>query len=177
MNWVIKHLFYLFFNLFLNNFYLCFFLLIQVSLGYFIDKSEIYFDYNNPLYSEDINLVFGFETKSFNALIFKSKSERTSKTIVIEIVNIFIIFFYFQNNLTKKLFIIKKSGFIQATFNDGYGTKSFHKFSKYMVNTKEYHVLLLIVIDNNSTVTLDKLPSDKTIISEKCKSNKCNFIK
>ncbi len=58
-----------------------------MSLGYFIDRSEIQFEYNNPLYSEDISLVFGFETKSLNALLFKSKSHRTSKTIFVEIVS------------------------------------------------------------------------------------------
>jgi len=59
-----------------------------VSLGYFLDKSEMKFEYNNPLYSEDISLVFGFETKSMNALLFKSKSQRNSKTIIVEIVSI-----------------------------------------------------------------------------------------
>ena len=65
-------------------------------MGYFLDKSEIKFEYNNPLYSEDINLVFGFETKSMNALLFKSKSQRTSKTIIVEIVSIRFLGYFFS---------------------------------------------------------------------------------
>ena len=57
-----------------------------VSFGYFVDKSELYFNYNSPLYAEDISLVFGIETKSLNGLIFKAESSRTGKTIIIEIV-------------------------------------------------------------------------------------------
>ncbi len=65
-------------------------------MGYFLDKSEIKFEYNNPLYSEDISLVFGFETKSMNALLFKSKSQRTSKTIIVEIVSIRFLGYFFS---------------------------------------------------------------------------------
>ena len=57
-----------------------------MSLGYNLQESTINFEYDSPLYTEDSNLVFGLETKSSNSLIFKAKSERTSKTIVVEIV-------------------------------------------------------------------------------------------
>jgi len=53
---------------------------------------------------------------------------------------------------------------VQATFNDGYGTKNFHKFADYPVNTARYHILRLTVnADNNSTLSIDSLPSQKKI--------------
>ncbi len=70
-----------------------------MSIGYYIEKSTVNFDYNSPLYTEDSNLVFGLETKSPNALLFKAKSERTSKTILIELVRVFQkLFIFFQEN-------------------------------------------------------------------------------
>lgn len=60
----------------------------DASLGYLLNRSQLLFDYTSPLYAEDISLVFGFETKSANGLLFKSISQRTRKMIIIEIVSL-----------------------------------------------------------------------------------------
>ena len=64
----------------------------DISLGYHLNRSQLYFDYTSPLYTEDIHLVFGFETKSPNGLLFKSNSESSRKNIIIEIVRYSLIY-------------------------------------------------------------------------------------
>lgn len=45
------------------------------------------FDYKSPIYWQEDNLVFGLETDSSNALVFRSFNQRTNRSIAIELVN------------------------------------------------------------------------------------------
>lgn len=76
-----------------------------------------------------------------------------------------------QFGILLNVFIFQKNGYVQGTFSDGYGVNTFHRFSKYQVNNEKYHIVKLLVIDNNSTLIVDRRPSHKKIISEKCKSS------
>lgn len=120
-------------------------IIFKVSTGYMFEKSAISFEYKSPLFWLEDYLVFGIQTLSSDALLFKAQSQNSNKTILIELVN----------------------GYIQAKLTDNNGLSNLHVFEKYKVNDNKYHEIKLSALDSNSSLRIDGVSVEKQTFKEK----------
>jgi len=111
------------------------------------DKSNIIYEYKSPLIWQEDYLVFGIQTQSPDATLFKAYSLTNNKTLLIELVN----------------------GFIQAKLTDNNGLNNVHVFNKYQINDNKYHEIKFNVLESNSSFKVDGFTSKKETFFEKRK--------
>ncbi len=109
------------------------------------DRSNIIFEYKSPLIWQEDFLVFGIQTQSANATVFKAHSLANNKTLLIELVD----------------------GFIQAKLTDNNGFNNLHVFNEYKINDNKYHEIKFNVLESNSSFKVDGFTAKKETFFEK----------